>query len=203
MAGWKTHLKTKNALLILVLVGSEITVSQANAVHADQLRGKNVPRMEAHAHAMRSRRLLEKLVVPRKTFPFLSAQKPKSIYNGFPLMKGFSNYHVGHHASRKMQVLSMLQGAEGSSTLREILAHNHAGTAAYHNQIMNSASLFGLGLPEVVVIGLVALFIFGPGSLPTIGKQLGSTVRELKGAAAEFKDELDAVQNSSSTSEPQ
>lgn len=43
--------------------------------------------------------------------------------------------------------------------------------------------MFGLGLPEVLVIGLVAALIFGPKKIPELGGALGKT---LKG----FKEEL-------------
>jgi sec-independent protein translocase protein TatA len=37
--------------------------------------------------------------------------------------------------------------------------------------------LFGLGLPELVVIAGVAAFLFGPKNLPDLGRSLGKTVR--------------------------
>lgn len=37
--------------------------------------------------------------------------------------------------------------------------------------------MFGLGWPEVVVIGIVALVIFGPKKIPEIGGALGKTLR--------------------------
>jgi sec-independent protein translocase protein TatA len=44
--------------------------------------------------------------------------------------------------------------------------------------------MFGLGWPEVVVIGLVAALIFGPKKIPEIGGALGKTLRG-------FKEEMD------------
>ncbi|MDJ0568116.1 MAG: twin-arginine translocase TatA/TatE family subunit [Pleurocapsa sp. MO_192.B19] len=47
--------------------------------------------------------------------------------------------------------------------------------------------MFGLGIPEVAVIGLVAILIFGPKKIPEIGSALGKTIRG-------FKEEMDNPQ---------
>ena len=44
-------------------------------------------------------------------------------------------------------------------------------------------SLFGLGLPELVVIGGVAAVLFGPSKLPELGKSLGKTVKSFQEGA--------------------
>ncbi|HEY9872388.1 MAG TPA: twin-arginine translocase TatA/TatE family subunit [Candidatus Obscuribacterales bacterium] len=43
--------------------------------------------------------------------------------------------------------------------------------------------MFGLGLPEMGVIAIAALIIFGPKKIPEMGSALGKTLRG-------FKDEL-------------
>ena len=43
--------------------------------------------------------------------------------------------------------------------------------------------LFGLGLPELVVIGGVAAVLFGPSKLPELGKSLGKTVKSFQEGA--------------------
>jgi sec-independent protein translocase protein TatA len=47
--------------------------------------------------------------------------------------------------------------------------------------------MFGLGLPEVLVILLIIFLIFGAKRLPEIGKGLGETVREIKKIRSERK----------------
>ena len=43
--------------------------------------------------------------------------------------------------------------------------------------------MFGLGIPELVLIVLLILFFFGAKRIPDIGKGLGRTVRILRGAS--------------------
>lgn len=40
--------------------------------------------------------------------------------------------------------------------------------------------MFGIGVPELIVILVVALVIFGPGKLPEIGGALGRGIRDFK-----------------------
>ena len=53
--------------------------------------------------------------------------------------------------------------------------------------------MFGLGWPEVMIIGLVAVLIFGPKKIPELGSALGKTLRgfkeEMDNPDAEDKDE--------------
>ncbi|PKM83296.1 MAG: twin-arginine translocase TatA/TatE family subunit [Firmicutes bacterium HGW-Firmicutes-14] len=45
--------------------------------------------------------------------------------------------------------------------------------------------MMGLGLPEIVVILVIILIIFGPRKLPDIGQALGKSIREFKKATSE------------------
>lgn len=58
-------------------------------------------------------------------------------------------------------------------------------------------AFFGVGAPEALVIGVVALLVFGPKGLADIAKQVGATIREfqptireLQEASREFQDTL-------------
>jgi sec-independent protein translocase protein TatA len=42
-----------------------------------------------------------------------------------------------------------------------------------------------LGLPELIIVGIIALLIFGPKKLPDLGAGLGKAIRDFKGAINE------------------
>ena len=50
--------------------------------------------------------------------------------------------------------------------------------------------MFGVGPQELVIIGLIFLVIFGPGSLPKMARDVGRFVAEARRAVDDFKDEL-------------
>ncbi|MDD5634452.1 MAG: twin-arginine translocase TatA/TatE family subunit [Candidatus Omnitrophica bacterium] len=46
--------------------------------------------------------------------------------------------------------------------------------------------MFGLGLPEILLIFLVLLLIFGAAKLPEIGRALGKAISEFKKGTQEY-----------------
>ena len=42
--------------------------------------------------------------------------------------------------------------------------------------------MFGIGIPELLLILVIGLIVFGPGKLPEIGKALGKSLHEVKDA---------------------
>ena len=51
-------------------------------------------------------------------------------------------------------------------------------------------NVFGIGLPDMMLIGVVALLVFGPKKLPEIGRSLGKTIRSFQDASKEFETEF-------------
>jgi Tat protein translocase TatB subunit len=50
--------------------------------------------------------------------------------------------------------------------------------------------MFGIGMPELILIAVVALIVLGPKKLPDLAKSMGRAVREFKKATSELKDTL-------------
>ena len=48
-----------------------------------------------------------------------------------------------------------------------------------------------IGMPELVIIFVIALIIFGPRKLPELGKSLGRSINEFKRASNELKNTLE------------
>jgi sec-independent protein translocase protein TatA len=45
--------------------------------------------------------------------------------------------------------------------------------------------MFGLGMPELILILIIALVIFGPSKLPEMGASIGKAIREFRNATKE------------------
>jgi sec-independent protein translocase protein TatA len=45
--------------------------------------------------------------------------------------------------------------------------------------------MFGMGLPEMMIVLIIALVFFGPSKLPSLGKSLGEAIRGFKKGIAE------------------
>ena len=51
--------------------------------------------------------------------------------------------------------------------------------------------MFDIGLQEMLVIGVLALLVFGPGKLPELGRMVGRALREFRRASDEFRSTVE------------
>ncbi|OEH86624.1 preprotein translocase subunit TatA [Desulfuribacillus stibiiarsenatis] len=46
--------------------------------------------------------------------------------------------------------------------------------------------LSSIGVPGMILIGVIALIVFGPNKLPELGRAAGRTIKEFKGATRDL-----------------
>ncbi|MGD2278733.1 MAG: twin-arginine translocase TatA/TatE family subunit [Candidatus Omnitrophota bacterium] len=63
---------------------------------------------------------------------------------------------------------------------------------------MKGGQMFGLGLPEILLILVIALLIFGAAKLPEIGRALGKALSEFKKGTQEFTEEKEKKEDKKS-----
>jgi TatA/E family protein of Tat protein translocase len=51
--------------------------------------------------------------------------------------------------------------------------------------------MFGIGLPELIIIMVIALIVIGPSKLPDLARALGKGMAEFRKATQEIKESLD------------
>jgi TatA/E family protein of Tat protein translocase len=52
--------------------------------------------------------------------------------------------------------------------------------------------MFDIGLQEMLVIGVLALLVFGPSKLPELGRMVGRALREFRRASDEFRSTVES-----------
>ncbi|CAN8252703.1 unnamed protein product [Cochlearia groenlandica] len=113
------------------------------------------------------------------------------------------------HQSSKPNLSSWRLSLMGSSRFSPYIGLKHMGISISPKSsnpekrrrsrgLVISASLFGVGAPEALVIGVVALLVFGPKGLAEVARTLGKTlrtfqptIRELQDVSRDFKSTLE------------
>ncbi len=57
----------------------------------------------------------------------------------------------------------------------------------------NTMEFFGIGAPELMVILVIAIVMFGPDKIPTMAAQVGKTIRDFRRYTSELTKEFDAA----------
>jgi sec-independent protein translocase protein TatA len=71
----------------------------------------------------------------------------------------------------------------------------------YHSWTAGRRKMPNIGLPEIAIILVIALIVFGPKRLPELGRSMGKGIREFKNSLTSDKDDDEVPEIERSRSE--
>ena len=63
--------------------------------------------------------------------------------------------------------------------------------------------MYGIGIPELIIVLVLALLVFGAGKLPEIGRGLGKAIKEFKAASKELTGGVSSALEDKSAAKPE
>jgi sec-independent protein translocase protein TatA len=63
--------------------------------------------------------------------------------------------------------------------------------------------MYGIGIPEIIIVLALALLVFGGGKLPELGRGLGKAIKELKAASKELASRGSSTLDRKSATDPE
>jgi sec-independent protein translocase protein TatA len=63
--------------------------------------------------------------------------------------------------------------------------------------------MYGIGIPEIIIVLALALLVFGGGKLPELGRGLGKAIKELKAASKELTGRGSSTLDRKSATDPE
>ena len=63
--------------------------------------------------------------------------------------------------------------------------------------------MYGIGLPELIIVLALAFLVFGAGKLPEIGRGLGKAIKEFKAAGKELTGRGSSALEDTSAAKPE
>lgn len=110
--------------------------------------------------------------------------------SSFIMMPTFGKYQ---NMKSRLETIRMPGVHPSGGPLKQVIEFQHVALQRQRNTWaqVTTSGLFGLGVPEIVVIVAIAAFVLGPQKIAEFGKDAGKIAGEFKEIPKEFQKGLD------------